>query len=394
LDLHAPGTRPDRFGRAQGLPSGSISDVVLQGDRVWVICGPDVVSLPISEITAPTPRVPLIILAVKGNDQPGEGAVPHFDHAVERITITLRDHDYVRHGEAPFRYRTSPAAGWSTSLSPEIQLVGLDPGSYRLEIQAVDAEGVWGPSVFAAWVIEAPFWARPWFIALLVALSITLLFVVARYLRERRHRELRLASEKLRYHHKALLAQMEPHFIFNALNSIQGFVASNHADVAARYIAKFARLMRSLLNAAHSEEVSLAEEVSLLEDYCALEALRFAIPFGYRITTSSDLDPHAIRLPSFLVQPYVENAIRHGLRELQGERPGSLSIRFESEPGDRLRCTVEDNGVGRAQARKRGAQGDGWRSLGTAINNERLPLLSQMGSDIRIDTEDLSDETG
>ena len=134
----------------------------------------------------------------------------------------------------------------------------------------------------------------------------------------------------------------------------------------------------------------------MLENYCALEAVRTEPPLSYAITQSADLLPSSMLIPSFLVQPYVENAIRHGLRNLNGERTPHLAIRFEPEGLGAIRCTVEDNGVGRKVASSITAKGEGWRSLGTRINEERLPLLSRSdrSGTFTIDTQDLYDAEG
>lgn len=396
MDLHDPATRPDRYGRAQGLPSESIFDVVVQPDRIWMICGPDVVSMPSAPSASDAAGAPLVILDILGNEMPGEGAVPRFPYTVERVSIALRNHDFVRHSTAPFRYRTSPDAAWSFTASPEIRLVGLDPRAYRLEIQAVNAEGEWSTPVFASWIIVPPFWETLWFQVLAGVVALALVSGAVLYVRERRHRESLLAGEALRYHHMALLAQMEPHFIFNALNSIQGFMARNDGDASARYLAKFAKLMRGLLNAAHNEQVTLGEETVILGTYCDLESLRSLHAFQYTIVVDPQLDQLSVMLPSFLVQPYVENAIRHGLRNLPDLSKGILTITFTKEAGEVLRIVVQDNGVGMAAAARVTQQGDGWRSHGTRINSERLQLLRKQGAYAQagIHTEDLLDGQG
>jgi hypothetical protein len=296
---------------------------------------------------------------------------------VDHLSIVLRHVDYTRfHGPA-FRYRQVGHVEWTETERPVVDLISLRPGDHRVEIQAADANGVWGQSVFASWTISIPFWNRAWFIAALVFVCMSAFGLFVAWVWSRRRREARLRAMAERYHHKALLAQMEPHFLYNALNSIQGFVAQNDVDASQRYLAKFAKLMRGLLQAAHSERVTLGEEVAMLENYCALEALRSDPPFTYSITTDAALDTHDISLPSFLVQPYIENAVRHGLRNLAGERPGRLMVHFAASAGDRLRCDVEDNGVGRERARALTENGAAWRSHGTRINAERAHLLTK-----------------
>jgi ligand-binding sensor domain-containing protein len=394
IDLTAWPLAPRRFGRAQGLPSDAFTDVAVAGDRIWAISGAEVCSFHLGELSIPTPAPPLRILSILGNDSVVPTASGRFPSEVNNITIRLRHPDHARFHRAPFRYRTSTTAPWTTSAVPRIDLIGLAPGSYVLEVQAVYADGHWSGPVRASWTIAAPLWQRPDALALFSILALLLVAGATSYYRARQHREQLLAAEVQHYHHKALLAQMEPHFLYNALNSIQGFVATNDVPSATRYIARFAKLMRGLLNAAHNDHITLREEMDTLEHYCALEALRSDPPFTFAITADAGLIAERVQLPSFLVQPYVENAIRHGLRNLKGQRAGHLEVRFMREGSDRLRCTIEDNGVGRTEARTLTEKGVGWRSLGTRINLERLPLLDQMGRSLSIVTEDLHTHTG
>lgn len=394
IDLAAVPFQVRRYGRAQGLPSDAFTDVAVAGARIWAISGAEVCSFHLDELLSPERAAPLRILSILGNDSIAPTAKGGFPSAVDHIIIHLRHPDHARFHRAPFRYRTGAGAPWTIINAPRIDLVGLAPGTYDLEVQAVDADGHWGAPVHAAWTIAAPFWQHPAAIAFFSIVALLLVAGVTSYYRARQHREQLLAAQVQHYHHKALLAQMEPHFLYNALNSIQGFVATNDGPSAARYIARFAKLMRGLLNAAHNDHITLREEMDTLEHYCSLEALRSDPPFTFRIEVDAALSPERIQLPSFLVQPYVENAIRHGLRNLQGQRAGQLEVRFLRQGADQLRCIVEDNGVGRAEARHLTRKGEGWRSLGTRINLERLPLLDRMGRPLSIVTEDLRTAEG
>ncbi len=396
VDTWRPGDLPERFGRGQGLPSDALYDVLVHHDRLWVISGPDVATFALQRQPAPASNVTLEVLSIHGNDTLDAGTRTTFPHAVDRVTIALRNLDYARSTRAPFRYRTSPAAAWARNEGPELQLLGLAPGRYDVEIQAIDANGRWSDSVHAQWTIAPPFWATIWFQVILVLLFTSMITVAIHQYTVRKQRMARLVADARNHHHKALLAQLEPHFVFNALNSIQSFVAANDPANSTRYLAKFAKLMRGLLNAAHNETVSLHEEMDLLQHYCALEALRQQPTFSYSVSAHPALDQADIRFPSFLVQPYVENAIRHGLRNLPHDRPGELLIRFEPHGPLAMRCTVQDNGIGRAAASRLSEKSAAWRSLGTLVNEERLPLLSRMipGGNYTIDTTDLTAPDG
>lgn len=194
---------------------------------------------------------------------------------------------------------------------------------------------------------------------------------------EARLAKLRLTGLQLR----ALRAQMNPHFLFNALNAIQGFITSGKSDEAERYLARFAKLMRRTLDYSDREVVSLETEIEFLENYLDLNRrLRFQDKLQFIIHLPDDLDADDVRIPTMIVQPFVENAIEHGLRPQQG---GTLHIAFDlTEDETCLRCTIEDDGLGynRSRAMKKAdtaGMKPSHKSRGMDITQERLELLHE-----------------
>ena len=201
---------------------------------------------------------------------------------------------------------------------------------------------------------------------------------------------------------KALRAQMNPHFIFNALNSIQEVITSKRPDEAAAHLAHFARLMRQSLDYSEREVISLEEEVGFLRNYLELsQRLRFRDAFTFEIAVGDELEDDLVGLPAMLVQPYVENALEHGIRLVDA---GHVRIEFGFAPRDggggepdedTLRIAVSDNGVGReASARQRRARRGQTehKSMGTSITQNRLELLNRgLGRAASVRYEDLRD---
>ncbi len=192
---------------------------------------------------------------------------------------------------------------------------------------------------------------------------------------------------------KALRAQMNPHFIFNALNAIQEFITSHRATDAAAHLAKFARLMRQSLEYSERESISLEEEIEFLDRYLSLnQALRYQNSFTYTITVGEDLEADLIRLPAMLVQPYLENALEHGIRLVES---GHVSLAFDSPEDDEelLSITIRDNGVGREAAARR-AVPKNHKSLGTDITRHRLELLNDGTASTEVIFKDLRQADG
>lgn len=171
-----------------------------------------------------------------------------------------------------------------------------------------------------------------------------------------------------------LRSVMNPHFIFNALNSIQFFIAQNDRKNAINYLSTFSRLVRGILANSVSNKISLREETEQLKHYIALEQIRFENKFDYTITIDEELDLDATEIPPLLIQPYVENAILHGLYNKEGT--GRLTIRILKD-AESILFEVHDDGVGRAMAQAlRQKNFPGHKSMGTALTEERLRLIN------------------
>ncbi|MEM9646979.1 MAG: histidine kinase [Bacteroidota bacterium] len=191
-----------------------------------------------------------------------------------------------------------------------------------------------------------------------------------------------------------LRAQMNPHFIFNSLNSIQHLILNNNKISALKYLSRFGKLTRNILESSVETTALLSEEIELLKSYLELESLRFEDTFSYKINVAEDLEPDDIEVPLFLIQPYAENAIVHGLLPKEkGEK--LLTISFERQKNNII-CSVEDNGVGRTESQnKKSSPKTKKRSRGMAITEKRLELLtsSEIGNST-VEIIDKYDENG
>ena len=186
---------------------------------------------------------------------------------------------------------------------------------------------------------------------------------------------------------------MNPHFIFNALYSIQHFITTNNKEEAIHYLTKFASLIRLILENSANNEISIADETKMLELYLSLEKLRFDQKFDYEILVDDSLNKEDTCIPYLLIQPFVENAVIHGIRHLDIE--GKITIEFKTIDDDYLLCVVEDNGIGRKESEKRKKPNPiKNRSMGLKVNKERLGLLNpNKMDDTSVKIVDLETET-
>ncbi|MCK6694190.1 MAG: histidine kinase, partial [Thermoanaerobaculia bacterium] len=209
--------------------------------------------------------------------------------------------------------------------------------------------------------------------------------------KERQLRELdrNLAETQL----TALRAQMNPHFLFNCLNSINWYIIKNRPAEASRYIAKFSRLIRLILDHSKNRQITLSQELDALRLYLEMEAIRFEERFNYSIDVSGEIDPEEIMVPPLIFQPYVENAIWHGLMPKKG--PGYVSIKLRPN-GEGLICTIEDNGIGREAAALMGNSNTMKRqSQGLKITEARIRQANNSESDLSpVQFIDLYDDKG
>lgn len=192
---------------------------------------------------------------------------------------------------------------------------------------------------------------------------------------------------------RLLRAQINPHFLFNALSSIQHFITDNDKVSALKYLSKFSNLLRQMLEQSSHIQVVLADELKLLNNYLELEALRFGQQFTFSVEADPDVDIHNIEVPILLVQPYIENAILHGLSPKMGK--GHLTVRF-FDAGQHTGCIISDNGIGRRAAQALKAANHPSRpSRGMDITEKRLALLHQDAPEsIPVQINDLYDELG
>ncbi|MCG2615200.1 histidine kinase [Terrimonas sp. NA20] len=191
----------------------------------------------------------------------------------------------------------------------------------------------------------------------------------------------------------SLRSQMNPHFIFNCLNSIKLYAVENNQEAATSYLGKFSRLMRLVLENSKSDRITLQQEVETLRLYIEMEAMRFKEKLHYKIDLADNMDMDYIEIPPMLIQPYVENAIWHGL--MPKEDGGILLVSFRCEENN-LKITVTDNGVGRARAAElKSSSATAHRSFGMSITHERIELINQMhNTNMSVIINDLQDDKG
>lgn len=230
----------------------------------------------------------------------------------------------------------------------------LAPGPYLFRAKAISGDNIWSASELKIPIhVTPPFYATVWFRLLALTLFLGLLISFIRYRENQIKQKDKLEAEVNRkiveLERRALQAQMNPHFIYNSMNSIQQFMILHDMEGAMKYLTKFSRILRTVLNISAQNRIPLSDEIMLIKDYLELENMRFPDRFTYDIHVSPEINTHTVEIPPFFIQPQVENAIRHGL--LKKTSPGHLRIEITADE-THLYVIVQDNGIGREAAKQ------------------------------------------
>lgn len=279
-----------------------------------------------------------------------------------------------------------------------VTFTNLDPGDYTFQVKATNSDGIWGDKIATLHItVLTPWWRTGWFLTLTFLSFAALVIAFYQYrigqIREREsiraNLNRRIAEAKM----EALRSQMNPHFIFNCLSSLKSYVEKNETEKASVHISKFSRLLRQVLDQAKSDDIPLTEELDTLQRYVELEQMRYK-NFDFQVDIHPGVPVHEIKLPPLIIQPYVENAIWHGLQYKTKDK-GKLLLQvgmLEEE----CRIIVEDNGIGRVASMDHKKKSLNIHpSHGMNVTAERTALFNlKHQNNARIDIIDLSDTEG
>lgn len=282
---------------------------------------------------------------------------------------------------------------WNTSNTGDIRYTNIGYGNYTLSIYGLNNDGT--KSILPlqlSFFIKKPFWYTWYFILFEVLLFSSIVYAISVYWKrkiEQRERAKAALNQKMaEFKMTALRAQMNPHFIFNAIGSIQHYILKNEITQSFNYLSKFSALIRNILNNSRNEYISLSQEISTLQLYIELEQIRFKYPFKFVVTIDEELDTE-IEIPTMLIQPYVENSIWHGL--MPKESDGLLELILKKQDQNIL-ITIRDNGVGRE---KGNLEKKYHISKGMSLTAQRIQTLESTSNKKFMTTIiDLKDEQG
>jgi len=386
-----------------GNKSFSVNDVFVDSDNIWLATTNGLLQIERAlnkRFNAP----PVYITSFKTAD-----SLYGFENTVELKyfqndpQVTFIGISYSSNGNVNYKYvldADGTASDTVFTISTTLNMNALSPGNYSLNVWARNALGIWSakPAVMT-FVILPPFWLTWWFILAIIAAALVLIVIIFRWrvniVRKREHEKAAINKRIAEVELQAIKAHMNEHFIFNSLNSIQNYINQNNIESANFYLSNFGKLIRRTMDISTMQVITLADEINYLNTYLILEKMRFEDAFEFEINDNTiGKVEEEIMLPSMILQPYVENAIRHGLRYKQSGN-GKLKVEFDIE-GNFLVCSIDDNGIGRKKAGElKSKMHVEYQSKGISLSEDKIYLFNTVHqSNIRSQIIDKTDSGG
>lgn len=360
-----------------------ISSVLVGDEELFVAGNNGIVSFDKKKVfkQSQAPLLNITAVKIKGKNV-GLKSWYQLKYRNNNIDFHFNSNGFKSNDNIEYHYRLKDLENeWKTTNSTSVRYPSIPNGNYVFEIKAVHKSSLAESEIKSLRVkVIAPFWMQWWFY--LIVIIILSHFYVVRLNQVKQKQQEQLEKEKL---DKSLVlsqlenlrSQMNPHFIFNALNSIQEFIITSDKYSASIYLSDFSKLIRKYLDQSRKIEVSLKEEIETLKIYLELEKLRFNNQFEYSIEFDKDLDLTKTYLPSLFLQPYIENAIKHGLLHKKENRVLQLIFSLDAS-NKQLVCVIEDNGIGREASHIINQKASGYHtSFSTSATNDRISLLNK-----------------
>ena len=381
----------EALNNSNGINCVHISDFYILGNKLYVSDSKSLDCIDIKRIDSKSQMIPVSISRVYVNDS--LSLKNNLDDHQHKIKFEFSLKTIKHRSNVVYKFKLDGYdENWSTQPyeNNSITYNALPPGNYTFLLKSVNGNFE-SPIVKHVFKINAPFYQKLWFyilITLLSGLCIGLFFNIRiKKIRQKNRERLekqQIQTDLLESELKALRSQMNPHFIFNSLNSIQDLILKEDTDASYDYIVLFSELVRSTLNYSNQDFIPIEKEIEFLNVYLSLEKLRFKDEFQYRITQNK---VQGIKVPSLLIQPFIENALLHGLLHKDGIKTLKISFTLDSQ----LTCIIEDNGIGREKSKKiKERQGSHHQSFALKAIEKRLEILkNQNHENVGYTVEDL-----
>ncbi len=374
--------------KTDGLETYNISDIELLNSKVYLASNKGIFAIDKNKCFKVRKPLNVYFSGVEIQEKDTLIASQYqLEHDKNAIKFTFNTNGYNTKESVAYSYRMLGLnSGW-IQLERGVNFVrytSLPPGNFIFEVKATQTNGSFSKTMQIKLDVNAPFWQKWWFYVVLSVSVIGLSWVFFKTRIKRIEKEKQIELEKAETDKELIYSQLEnlrsqmnPHFIFNALNSIQEYIVTNDKQTASVFLVKFSRLIRIYLEHSRESEVPLNEEIKALQLYLDLEKDRFEDTLDFEINVNTKINTFDSFVPSLFIQPYVENALKHGLLHKKSNR--KLLVNFELNSHNQcLICTITDNGIGRKASGILNEQNrKGHRSFATSANQKRIELINK-----------------
>ncbi len=321
-----------------------------------------------------------------------ENGIYKLEYGANSMEFAYGTIQYNKTKKLKFEYQLlGQAKDWVVTENNSVLFRQLPPGNYSFRVRVAGESQL---SKAIRFCVPQPIWKTWWFVVIISGVLIIIAIVIIQNrLRQLRKRQ-DLINELNEVKQQALSAQMNPHFIFNSLNSIQRYIIQNDRKTSNKYLSRFSSLMRLVLDNSRHHLIKLGNELEALELYMDLEALRFKEKLTFSLSTAEGLEVDQLMISPLLLQPFVENAIWHGIMHKE-EQSGHVLVHI-ADSDTHFKCIIEDNGIGRREAlRIKNSSANAHKSVGTEVTNKRIELANKLyDHEIQSKIIDLYDENG
>ncbi len=386
--------------KLSGLASNNIQSLDIEHNTIWLATGKGIQKIPLHK--KETIKLTQVFLkkCVAGLQEINPSGVIQLK-SNQSLQLYPEAVAYKSNGDFQYAYRLSNSDSVWVKLPASIELIdikNIPDGYFQLELKLIDHQGLDSKNtIVLKGNMRPPFWRSWWFLTLSLVVVALLIYSYFKsrirkinLLQQKEIQRINLENELRLSRESALKTQMNPHFIFNVLNSIKAYIYKNEKQNASTYLSDFSDLIRMFLNMSSQPLISLAEELNMLKLYINLEAMLLNKDFEFSIDIDEAISPQNLKIPSLIIQPFVENAFKHGLHHKTGAKKLTISVQLQQDAI--LKIEIEDNGIGR-EATKEIQQKSlkSHTSFATSAIEKRIELLSRGNSKVKVETIDLMD---
>ena len=373
----------------KGLPSNEINDLLYDDGKLYVATNNGLIAFhPESKTLIASPSSIKLVSIYSGKEKLNSSSSLDLNNSQNNLRFEFLALNFRTGDKTTYRYRLLGLHNeWQQTQNRSVDYWSLIPAQYTFEVCSMNEDGLWSEAATTSVSIHPHFSQTTWFRAVMLLLILGLAILSFSVFYRNKKRKFENKSKMLELRQQALNANMNPHFIFNALNSIQHFINTNQSTEANEYLADFSKLIRMNLETSMHSMVSLEDELERLELYLKLEKLRFGERMEHTITIGASDSIFELEIPPMLLQPYVENALLHGI--LPSSENGLINIRINKST--KSYCVeIEDNGIGINKSLT--GKVTQHESLALRMNEERLGILTQQyHGDFSVKISDRSD---